>query len=119
MFVAKYRDWISSITFRDAATVYFDGPKDLLKFYLNPGKYGSPKKQGDIDKVQVKDYYSLKPIDGRQAYYVEGSDVLGPMGRELVPFSKKEDAEGFMKDHHGKRVLRFGEITPVILKSLE
>jgi len=119
MFVAKYNDWISSITFRDSSTLFFDGPKDLFKFYLNPGKYGSSKKQGDITSVYVKDYYSLALIDGRLAFYVIGSDVLGPMGKELVPFAKKEDAVGFLKDHGGKRVQSFGEINPATLKSLE
>jgi len=36
-----------------------------------------------------------------------------------VPFAKKSDADGFLKDHRGRKVLRFDEITPATLKSLE
>jgi copper chaperone NosL len=119
MFVAKYSDWVSFLTYKDAETVYFDGPKDLFTYYLNPGKYDPARKSSDIAAFFVKDYYSLLSIDGRQAFYVAGSNVSGPMGRELVPFEKQSDAEGFLEDHQGRKVLRFGEITPALLKSLE
>jgi copper chaperone NosL len=119
MLVAKYPDWVASIIFKDSTTVYFDGPKDLFKYFLNPGKYGPAMKQADMAVVLVKDYYALSLIDGRKAFYVLGADVLGPMGKELVPFAGKEDADGFLKDHGGKRILRFGEITASILKSLD
>ena len=119
MFVGKYPDWVSSLTFKNATTVYFDGPKDMFTYFLDPGKYDPARKRSDIAALYVKDYYSLLSIDGRQAYYVSGSNVSGPMGKELVPFEKHADAEGFRKDHQGKKVLRFGEITPALLKSLE
>jgi len=119
MFVAKYPDWACSMTFRDSASVYFDGPKDLFTYYLNPGKYGPARKQADIADIHVKDYYSLAVIDGRQAFYVVGSNVLGPMGKELVPFAVKDDADGFMRDHRGVKILRFNEISRSVLKGLE
>ncbi len=119
MFVARYPDWAASVTFRDGSSLYFDGPKDLFTFYLNPGRYVPGRKQGEISAVSVKDYYSLTIIGGERAFYVLGSNVLGPMGRELVPFARLSDAEGFAKDHGGKRLLLFGEVTPKILKELE
>ena len=67
----------------------------------------------------MKDYYSLEFIDGRTAFYVEGSDVYGPMGKELVPFGREKDARQFLKDHKGKSLLRFGEITKEVLKGLQ
>jgi copper chaperone NosL len=119
MFVAKYPDWTTSIVYQDGKTFYFDGPKDLFTYYLNPAKYDPARKRADIAALYVKDYYSLAFIDGRQAFYVIGSNVLGPMGRELVPFVKRADADGFLHDHLGKNVLRFGEITMATLKALE
>jgi nitrous oxide reductase accessory protein NosL len=41
------------------------------------------------------------------------------MGRELIPFSKAEDAREFMKDHKGKAILRFRDVTPEVLKGLD
>jgi copper chaperone NosL len=119
MFVARYPDWAGSIRFRDGATVYFDGPKDLFTCYLAVGKYAPGRDRSDIAALSVKDYYALTVIDARKAFYVIGSDVRGPMGKELVPFAKGDDARGFLNDHRGKRVLRFGEITPETLKALE
>lgn len=119
MFVSKYPDWTATIQFNDGTHAAFDGPKDLFIYYLNLKKYNPGKSQNTITAIRVKDYYSLTMIDGRSAYYVIGSDVYGPMGKELVPFAKLTDARGFMNDHRGKRVVRLNEITQTILKSLE
>ena len=119
MFVAKYPNWVASITFKGASALFFDGPKDLFTYYLNPGKYTPGRAPTAITEIQVKDYYTLKRIDARKAFYVIGSDVYGPMGKELVPFEKTGDAEAFMRDHKGKRVVRFKQITPAVMKTLE
>lgn len=119
MFVAKYPDWTAAIRFRDGKTAYFDGCKDMFTYYRNLKK-NPPTKGGDgVQTVQVKDYYSLAPIDGRKASYVIGSDVYGPMGKELIPFEKLADAQGFMQDHKGKRVLRFDQVDTGVLKALQ
>ena len=47
-----------------------------------------------------------------------GSDVYGPMGHELIPFSSRAAAENFLKDHHGKQVISFSEITSELIESL-
>ena len=118
MFVAKYPDWITQILFKDGSYAFFDGAKDMFKYTLDLKKYNPPKKPGDIESIFVTDYYSLNPIDGLQAYYVAGSDVYGPMGKELIPFAKEEEAKEFMKDHQGKSILRFKEVTPDLIRSL-
>jgi len=119
MFVARYPDWFTSLTFRDGSAVYFDGAKDMFTFCLNMKKYRPTKSPKDIASVAVKDYYSLKVIDGRKAFFVSGSNVYGPMGKELVPFARESDAREFIKDHNGKKILRFEDVTPAVLKSLE
>jgi len=118
MFVARYPDWTGMIVYRNDVRVYFDGPKDLFTYYLNPGKYDPARKRADIAALYVKDYYSLASIDGKRAIYVIGSNLLGPMGKELIPFARNADAEGFLKDHQGKAILRFDEVTPATLKDL-
>ena len=107
------------MVFRDGTRLYFDGVKDLMKFYLNPSPYQSTKSRPETAAVFVTDYYSLENIEGTRAYYVIGSDVFGPMGKELIPFGKEAEAREFLKDHKGKRILRFQEITPEILKTLD
>jgi copper chaperone NosL len=119
MFVAKYPDWLAAIRFRDGSYVFFDGAKDLFKYLLDPRKYDPARKPEEIEVVAVMDYYGLTWIDARKARYVLGSDVYGPMGRELIPLEMESDAREFMKDHKGIRIIRFSEATPEVMKSLD
>jgi nitrous oxide reductase accessory protein NosL len=119
MFVAKYPDWVAAIRFRDGSTVFFDGAKDMFKYYFDLEKHNPSKKQMDIEALQVTDYYDLTPVNGFEAFYVLGSDVYGPMGRELIPFAKEEAAKEFLKDHKGKSIVKFKEVTPALIKTLD
>jgi nitrous oxide reductase accessory protein NosL len=119
MFVAKYPDWIAEIVFRDGSIVFFDGVKDMLKYYFNLPKYNPRKTQADIRSFFVTDYYALEFIDGTKAFYVSGSDTYGPMGKELIPFEKEAQAQEFLKDHKGKAIRTFGEIDPAVIKELD
>ena len=111
MFTYKYPKWVAQIFYKNHHHS-FDGVKDLMKFYFNPmkwGRYENSKKE-QIKNILVTDYYSQKAIDGTKAYYVIGSDVLGPMGNELIPFEQEADAKTFSSDHHGKSIVRFDKI---------
>lgn len=119
MFVAKYPDWGVTLTFRDATSVFFDGPKDMFTYYLNLKKYNPTRKVTDVVSISVKDYYDLKALDGKKAFYVIGSDVYGPMGKEAIPFRKESDAREFLQDHKGNKIVSFGNVTMELLKSLE
>ena len=119
MFVSKYPDWVATVTFKDSTALFFDGTKDFFTWYHNMQKYTPQRRQSSISTITVNDYYTLKQTDAREAYFVVGSDVYGPMGKELVPFGKPADAQAFLKDHKGKKALRFNEVTPAILKSME
>ncbi len=119
MFVAKYQDFAAQIQFRDGSIFHFDGAKDMFKYYLNLSRYVPGKKPADITAVFVTNYYDLTLTDALPAYYVVGSDVFGPMGRELIPFAKESEALDFLKDHKGKSLLRFRDVTPAVLKPLD
>jgi len=60
-----------------------------------------------ISKILVRDYYSQKAIEARKAFFVLGSDVLGPMGAELIPFEIESDAKTFYMDHKGVKIVEF------------
>ena len=45
--------------FQDGSTVFFDGAKDMFKYYFDLKKYNPSKKQTDIEALQVTDYYDL------------------------------------------------------------
>ena len=119
MFVAGYPAFLAEIQFRDGFRACFDGPKDMFRYYFEPEKYHAGRKTGDIAAVYVTDYYNLEMIDGRQAFYIAGSDVLGPMGHELVPVGREDQARTFLDDHKGKSLLKFNEITLEIVNHLD
>jgi nitrous oxide reductase accessory protein NosL len=83
----------------------------MFKFWHEPAKYAAGHKREDMAAIWVTDFYSLQAVDARKAWYVIGSDVLGPMGHELVPLAGKEDAADFLKDHKGRRILTFEQVT--------
>lgn len=119
MFVYKYPDWVGEVIFQDGSVAFFDGAKDLFKYYFNLKKYNPNKTQKNIAAIYVTEYYDLKLIDARKAFFVAGSDVYGPMGRELIPFMTKEDAEEFKRDHKGTRIVTFSEVTPAVIGKLD
>jgi copper chaperone NosL len=119
MFVAKYPDWTSSVLFKDGSVAFFDGPKDMFKYLFNLKRYNPSKKKEDIEAVWVKDYYNLSFIKAGEAWFVLGSDVFGPMGHELIPMGKESEAKEFFKDHKGKRIIKFNEVSAEILTTLD
>jgi nitrous oxide reductase accessory protein NosL len=117
MFVYKYPRWAAVIKI-DNKNLYFDGVKDLMKFYFEPEKW-SDFKNLDSGEIIVTEYYSQQAIDGKDAIYVIESDVFGPMGNELIPFSNKLSAISFMKDHGGQIIPKFNQITKEIISKLD
>jgi nitrous oxide reductase accessory protein NosL len=116
MFVARYGPWIASVVWKDGTVAYFDGPKDLFRYYLNVGKYRKGARPEEIGGVFVTDYYSTQAIDARQAFFVAGSDVVGPMGYELVPMKDEASAKTFLADHKGSEILRFKDVSAARLE---
>ena len=119
MFVSMFADWNARIEFKDATQAIFCGAKCMFKYYLNMNKYNPSKNKNDVTVISVKDYDSATSIDALNAYFVIWSDVYGPMGHEPIPFEKEADAKRFLKEHKGKKILRFKDINPNLIKSLD
>jgi copper chaperone NosL len=119
MHVPNFPDWAAVVSYKDGAQAWFDGPKDLFTYILDLKRYAPKRGAADITAIQVKDYYGRKHLDARKAFYVLGSEVLGPMGKELVPFATEAAAKDFLKDHHGQKILTFQAISTGTLKELE
>lgn len=102
MIVDNYPNWVHKAVSSAGDTLYFDGARCMFKIILEQEPQANP--------VLVRDYYTLKYIDGRKAFYVIGSDALGPMGNELIPFAEKSAAETFLKEHNGERIVKFEEV---------
>jgi nitrous oxide reductase accessory protein NosL len=119
MFVAKYPEWVATIVFQDKTAMHFDGAKDFFKFLSDIKKYAPSCDQTHIRAMGVTDYYNTAMINAADALYVLGSDVLSPMGHDLIPHATHADAKDFKADHLGIDILRFQDITPGILQRLD
>lgn len=120
MYVDMFARWNARVEFRDAGTpAVFCGSKCLFKFHLDPKKYDPSRSRNNISAVWVKDYTSKTDSDAYSAHYVIWSDVYGPMGHEPIAFAKKADAQEFLKEHQGKKIVRFQDVTLKMIDSLD
>jgi copper chaperone NosL len=119
MLVSKYPNWVAVVTWKDGHAHFFDGAKDMFKFLSDLDKFAPGHSKENIAGIYVTDFYNLERIDARKALFVIGSDVLGPMGHELIPLASKADAEDFLKDHKGRQIYQFKSIDDQLVKSLQ
>ena len=119
MFVAKYAEWVATVLYRDGHAHHFDGAKDMFKYLHDLERWAQGHRAEDILAIGVTEYYDVQRIDAREAFYVIGSDTLGPMGHELVPLASEAEAQEFVADHGGVRVVRFDEVDQALLKALD
>ncbi|MFZ2161406.1 MAG: nitrous oxide reductase accessory protein NosL [Sideroxyarcus sp.] len=119
MLVSKYPNWIAVVRYRDGHAHFFDGAKDMFKYLHDLPKYAPGHSREDIAGMHVTEFYGLSKVDAHKAFYVIGSDVLGPMGHEFVPLEMRADAEEYLKDHKGKQILTFGQVSAAIIEQVD
>ena len=95
--------WEAGVTTADGKALVFDTPRCLLRWLRSEGARGAAG-------PWVTEYYSSRKAPAAFVYYVIGSDVSGPMGREVVPVSTRPSAERFMAEHHGTAVRDFDHL---------
>ena len=102
--------WRVDLVSSDGTRIAFDTPRCAL------GAWTAAPPSGAF--LEVQDYYERKPRRAHELRFAIGSDVLGPMGPDLVPVDPQR-ADKFAKDHGASRVLRLDEITAEVLASLK
>ena len=119
MLVSKYPNWAATVVWKNGRAQHLDGAKDMFKYLQALPKYAPGRARAEVRNLFVTEFYNLEKIDAKSAFYVMGSDVMGPMGHELVPFATRADAEEFLKEHKGDRIMRFDEVTPEIIAQVD
>ena len=103
--------WMSEIELSNDKKLHFASVKCMMLFYYKNDKWhdlglANPKERQDhIKELRVQDYGSLKVIDAKKAFYVYGGHIMSPKGDDLVPFEYEKDAENFIKENGGNRIL--------------
>lgn len=114
MFPAKYPKSNAQLITPDKKRYHFCSTQCLFEFVNDPKKYGATGT--GVGAVWVHGYASGRFIFGKNAYYVVGSKIPGPMGYEAIAFDLKSDAMDFAQDNGG-RVLKFQQITPAKIRT--
>ena len=112
MIPAKYPKFNAQLIMADTKRFHFCSTQCLFEFTQEPRKHGAAT--GEVGDVWLHDYVSGRYIFGRNAYYVVGSKVFGPMGPEAIAFDLKAEAAAFAKANEGQ-VLRFEKVTPAAI----
>jgi len=116
MYPAKFPQWQCQIVMADGTAVAFDGMKCLCKYRFKLLS-DDAKQAGGIKTIWVKDYASGQWLHAEDATLVGGSAIMGPMGKELIPFAKPDEAAAFQAKNGGSS-MAFTAITPDTLAAL-
>ena len=117
-FVYKDPKWAAKIELKNGKKIYFSSPKSLIEFYHRPGKWFDVgvKDEKDFKDIIVTDYETMKLLNAKDAYYIYGSRAISPSGDDLVVIENEEDAKIFSERYSGKRVFKFKEISPALIR---
>ncbi len=116
--VYKAPEWVAKIELKNGKKVFFSSPKSMFEFYFRPGKWFDVgvKSEKDFKDILVTDFKTLKPVKAKGAFYIYGSNVVGPAGDDLIPFDSYADAEDFSKKHNGKRIMGFRDVSDALIR---
>lgn len=117
MFPARRPQSAAAMTLKSGETYYFCGNGCLLRAWLRPAAYLG-KNQEEIHRLVVRDYFSGRPIDGRTATWVAGSDVLGPMGPAIIALGDPDQLTTFTNRHGCKTVFTFDQVNDELWKKI-
>jgi len=117
MYPARYPLWQTQIIFTDGSMVPFDSCKCMFGYLFDMARYDKSHTRKDVAAVWVKDFHSRGWIQASSAQFVVASDVMGPMGKDLIPFSNQTQAQAFQQVHGGSLV-EYGAISMETLKPL-
>lgn len=116
MYPANFPQWHAQIVFKDGEHSSFDSAAELFRFLNNMSKYDKKHVAADIGKIFVAAYNKGAWLDAKQAFFVAGSKIQGPMGNDLPAFASRDEAVRFSLKSGGK-ALSFEQITPAVINA--
>jgi hypothetical protein len=102
--------WRTELVTSDGLVVEFDTPRCAFASWRS-GKTTATA-------LRAQEYYARTWTPGGALVFAIGSDVVGPMGADLVPISPRQ-AGKFLRDHGPDRVLQLDEITLQVVSALK
>lgn len=100
------------------AAHFFDSPIDLFAFLQRVNRHDRRYTLDDVAVSFVKDFETGQWIDARNAYFVHGSSIRGPMRDADLPSYASRKAAINQSRSLGGNVLTFAEIAPELIQPL-
>ena len=104
----RYPKFSGAIVLADRTTYYFCSSGCLIRAWRDPEAYLGVKREA-LARPVVRDYFTGGPVDARNAFWVDGSDVIGPMGPARISLSAETDVDPFVRRHGGSGPFRWSE----------
>lgn len=86
----------------------FDTPKCALRYLLGKAPGGT---------LHVRSYYRQERVQGTAVLFAAGSDILGPMGEDLVPVEIELEPK-FRSEHQAKKSYQLGQLTLSLVEAI-
>jgi len=121
MYPARAPQWAAQLIFRNGDAHFFDSPLSLFMYLHDMARYSPGRSAGDVAALYVTD--SAQPATpawtpARQAFYVHGSNAVGPMRAGNLPgFADRGAAQRFAAQRGGQ-VLEFARIDAALVAAL-
>jgi nitrous oxide reductase accessory protein NosL len=112
MFTDANPRWTAGAIAAGGRDVHFDAPRCMFAWLQATSGIGA-------EGPWVTEYYSQRKRPAAFVWYVVGSDVVGPMGPDLVPVGDEAAAERFRVEHQGRQVLRYDAVDAAALARLD
>jgi len=112
MYPASFPNHNCQIWTMHGSTLHFCSTQCMVNFNADPAKYVKEPAKTKMAWVTLFSDGMYESAVG--AYYVVGSQVNGPMGKEALPFKFKNNAEDFVKNNGGK-IVSFQQLTPELV----
>lgn len=117
MYPARLPRYAAALVLGDGRTFYFCSNRCLLQCWRSSRKHlGVPREA--IAQMYVLDYFSGAVLDAHRAWWVAGSDVIGPMGPALAALTSRADADAFIKRHGGRLVFQLHQVDDALWKKI-
>jgi copper chaperone NosL len=101
--------WYSELAFADGSARGFDTPRCAFSSWRGPAR--------EARELYARGHYGNARLPSGSLVFAVGSDVLGPMGPDLVPV-EPEHAASFARDHRARSMVRASEVSPALLNEL-
>lgn len=117
MFPAKRPKTAAAMGLADGRTFYFCGNGCLLRAWHDAVTHLNASRES-IQRMVVKDFFSGHPLDAHKAWWVAGSDVVGPMGPALVALAGEAEVTQFKARHGGTIVFQLAQMDDALWQKL-